>query len=78
MLSKHVGWKAFCEQISKHVMGSYMLNFNGLIMNLLLSNITLNVNILGIATLLIVIGEKYCWVIIAVNSQWSLYAINHP
>jgi hypothetical protein len=21
-------------------------------------------------------GEKYCWLIVAINSQWSLYAIN--
>jgi hypothetical protein len=31
-------------------MGSYMLNLNGVIQNLLLNNITLNVNILGKAT----------------------------
>jgi hypothetical protein len=36
-----------------------MLNFIVLILNLLLNNITLNVNVLGSITLLIVIGEKY-------------------
>jgi hypothetical protein len=77
VLTKHAGWETFCEWIHKHLMGSYMLNLNGVIQNLLLNNITLNVNILGRATLLIVMGEKYRWLVVAVNSQWSLYAINH-
>jgi hypothetical protein len=54
-----------------------MLIFYDLILNLLLNNIILKANELGSATLLVVIGVRYRWLIIAVNSQWSLYAINH-
>jgi flagellar biogenesis protein FliO len=54
-----------------------MLIFYGLILNLLLNNITLNVNDLGSATRLVVIGVKYRWLVITINSQWSLYSINH-
>lgn len=39
ILSKHAGWKAFYEQIHQHQMGSGMLNFNSLILDLLLNNI---------------------------------------
>jgi hypothetical protein len=40
-------------------MGSHMLKFNGLILDLLLNNITLNVNELGSITWLVVVGVEY-------------------
>jgi hypothetical protein len=41
------------------MMGSHMLKFNGLILDLLLNNITLNVNELGSITWLVVVGVEY-------------------
>jgi hypothetical protein len=38
------------ERIRQHLLGSNMLNFDGLILNLLLNNITLIVDILGSVT----------------------------
>jgi hypothetical protein len=60
-----------------HLLGTYVLKTNCMILDFFLDNVILNIDVLGSITLLVVIGVLYYWLIIAVYLKWLFYIVDY-
>jgi hypothetical protein len=54
-----------------------MLKTNSLILDTLFHNIKLDLDVFGCITRFVVVSVKYCRLIVAIQLEWSFYAVYH-